>query len=315
MTSQQITNAQNDNEKSESLGVLLKILSVVAFATMNGLAKYLDGSIPLPQLVFFRSSIALIPLTIFLLWRHEFPSALKTNNPWGHVKRCVIGTCGMFSAFKVLELLPIAEATALNYLSPIFLVILAMFLLKETVTPRRWIGVACGVGGLLLISLPKFTLFSPEVSGADNSQAILGVGVGVMTAFLIAGAMLQVRQLTKMGEHTGAITFYFTITSTLISAVVMLSQTDNWITPEPWQWLCLIGVGFAGGMAQILMTTAFQYAEASALAPFDYLAIVFAVIIGFVVFAEVPDLMFWLAMPLIIGGAVIAKPRVTRTKK
>lgn len=123
--------------------------------------------------------------------------------------------------------------------------------------------------------------------------------------------MLQVRQLTQMGENAGAIVFYFAITSTVMGAMVMLatsvSNGNGMLMPQPWQWACLIGIGLIGGLAQIAMTLAFKYAQASALAPFDYLAIVFSVIIGFVVFDEVPDAMFWLAMPLILLGAMVAK--------
>ncbi len=303
---------QQAPRQNEKLGIFLKILSVLAFAIMGGLAKYLQGSIPLPQLVFFRSFIALIPLTIFLLSTGSFSAGLKTNNPWGHVKRCLIGTVAMFFAFEVLDLLPIAEATALNYLSPIFLVVLAMLFLKEQITLRRWLGVSCGVMGLLVMSLPKFSLFSANTAVESSQQAMIGIGVGVLSAFLIAMAMLQVRQLTQMGENAGTITFYFAIVSSVISGMVTLSSSANHVAPEPWQWLCLTAIGLAGGMAQILMTSAFKYAEASALAPYDYLAVVFAVIIGFVVFSEVPDMAFWLAMPLIIGGAVIARPVKTK---
>ncbi len=301
--------SQSSPRKTEGLGILLKIASVLAFTTMSALAKYLDGSVPLPQLVFFRSAVALIPLTIFLLWTHEFPSALKTKHPWGHIKRCLIGTVAMFCAFEVLELLPIAEATALNYLSPIFLVVLAMLFLKEQVSLRRWLGVAFGIMGLLVMTLPKFSLFSGQAEMASDSNAMLGIMIGVLSAFLIATAMLQVRQLTQLGEHAGAITFYFAMTSTVISAVVMMSNPANRVALESWQLLCLSAVGFAGGLAQILMTTAFQHAEASALAPYDYLAVVFAVIIGFLVFSELPDGMFWFAMPLIIIGAMIARTK------
>lgn len=296
---------QNTQQKSESFGIFLKILSVLAFAIMGGLIKHLDGSIPLGQVVFFRSAVALIPLMIFLMWVSDFPSGLKTKNPWGHVARCVIGTCAMFSAFKVLELLPLAEATALNYLNPIFLVVLAMLFLKEQVSIRRWLGVGFGIAGLLLITIPKFSL------AAYGSQSMYGIGLGVLTALLIAAAMLQVRQLTQMGENPGAITFYFAITSTVMGAVVMLasSNSNGILMPEQWQLACLIGIGLIGGLAQISMTLAFKYAQASALAPFDYLAIVFSVIIGFVAFDELPDTMFWLAMPLILFGAMVARGR------
>lgn len=296
------TNKQSAQEH-EHLGIMLKVLSVFAFSIMAGLIKFLDGTVPLAQVVFFRSAVALIPLVLFLMWLGDFPSGLKTQHPWKHVRRCVIGTCAMFSAFEVLALLPIAEATALNYLNPIFLVILAMFFLKEQVSKRRWIGVGLGITGLMLMTIPKFSF-----AEHTDTTTLLGMGLGVLTALLIAAALLQVRQLTQMGENPGAIAFYFAITSSVFGAIAMIIQLDGQVMLAPWQWVCLFAIGLIGGFAQIAMTIAFKHAEASALAPYDYLAIVFAVIIGFVVFDEVPDMLFWLAMPLIILGAVIAKP-------
>lgn len=292
----------NEIKKSESLGILLILISVLAFNVMGGLIKYLDGSIPLPELVFFRSFIALAPLILFLMWTGDFPSGLKTKQPLKHIIRCLLGTFAMFCTFKVLELLPIAEATTLKYLSPIFLVMLAILFLKEQVSAKRWLGVGLGLSGLLLMTLPNFSLL-PE----SNHNTLLGIALGVLGALCTAGARLQIRQLTQMGENAGAIAFYFAITSSAVGLLGMIGMMGEFQSPKLWQWVCLIAIGLIGGLAQITMTLAFKYAQASVLAPFDYFGIVCSVIIGFVVFAELPSLSFWLAMPLILLGAFVAK--------
>lgn len=287
------------NDAPELYGISLRIASTVCFAIMVGLIKYLGGAIPLGQVVFFRSAVALIPLMIFLLMTSDFPAGLKTKYPWKHITRCVLGTLAMFFSFATLRYLPIAEATAISYLSPVFIVILAIVLLKEQVSIRRWLGVACGVIGLIIMTVPSFSLPS-------GNNTLIGLMLGLISALLIAAAMLQVRQLSKMGENSAAIAFYFALTSTVMGFIVMLS---NWQLPTLTQWVCLIGIGLIGGIAQILMTVAFKYAEASAMAPYEYLSIIWAVIIGMVAFGEVPNWVFWIAMPLILFGGFIAKPK------
>lgn len=287
------------NHSPELYGIGLRIASTICFAIMAGMIKYLGEGIPLGQVVFFRSAVALIPLMMFLLMTSDFPAGLKTQYPWKHITRCVLGTLAMFFAFATLRYLPIAEATAISYLSPVFIVILAIVLLKEQVSARRWLGVACGVIGLGIMTVPSFSL-------PAGSNALIGIMLGLTSALLIAAAMLQIRQLSKMGENPAAIAFYFALTSTVMGFIVMLS---NWQLPTLTQWVCLIGIGFIGGIAQILMTMAFKYAEASAMAPYEYLSIIWAVIIGVVAFGEVPNWVFWIAMPLILFGGFIAKPR------
>lgn len=291
----------NSREKqvSERFGIGLRILSGIGFALMAGMIKYLNQSIPLGQVVFFRSFVALIPLVVFLMMNADFPSGLRTKHPWKHVIRCVLGTLAMFFVFAALRYLPVAEATALGYLSPVIIVVLAAILLKEYVSIRRWLGVFFGVCGLLVLTVPNFSV------SADR-DTLIGIGCGFISAFLIAGALLQVRELSKMGENSGAIAFYFALTSSVISAVTLCF---DWQTPTLTQGLFLLGIGLSGGISQILMTVAFKYAEASAMAAYEYLSIVWAVIIGFVAFDEVPDVMFWIAMPLILLGAIIAQPR------
>ncbi len=269
---------------------------------MAALIKYLNHSIPLAEVVFFRSIVALVPLMIFLLMTSNFPAGLRTQHPWQHVSRCLLGTLAMFCMFATLRYLPIAEATTVSYLSPVILVIFALVFLKETVSRRRWLGVCCGIVGLCMMTLPNFS--------ADSSRdTLIGIAVGVLAATMMAAALLQVRQLSKMGENPGAIALYFALTSTVMGGVLMLG---HWVMPTLAQWLCLLGIGLLGGIAQIFMTLAFKYAEASAMAPYEYLSIVWAVIIGFVVFDEVPNAVFWLAMPLILLGAIIARPKSQR---
>ncbi len=283
----------------EQWGIVLKIGSGICFAAMFAIIKWLGGTVPLGEVVFFRSFFAMIPLVAFLLITSDFPAGLKTRYPGKHLVRCVLGTLAMFFAFATLRYLPIAEATAISYLSPVILVILAALFLKEAVNRKRLLGVGLGLLGLALMTLPNF-------SATADSQTLIGVGLALMSAILIAAALLQVRQLSKMGENAAAIAFYFALTSTAMGIVTIFA---GWSMPSLSEWMLLISTGLLGGVAQILMTLAFKYAEASAMAPYDYLSIVWAVLIGIVFFGEIPGAFFWLAMPVILLGAYVARPK------
>ena len=138
---------------NEGLGITLRILSTLAFAAMGLCVKALGGSVPLGQVVFFRSAVALVPLVLFLWWRGEWPRGLATARPLGHVGRCLMGATAMFTSFAAIRLLPLAEATMLSYLTPVMLVLLALIwrmwaqFRQRTIQPavarvdRAWDGV------------------------------------------------------------------------------------------------------------------------------------------------------------------------------
>ncbi len=288
-----ITTTQN-----EPLGIILRILSGVTFSLMFAIIKYLGDTVPLGQVVLFRSAFALVPLIIFLLWQGGFPNGLRTKRPMGHFWRSFFGTIAMFAVFMTVRYLPIAEATTLTYLSPIILVILATTLLKETISPRRWAGVMLGLFGLLVMTTPRFSVHG-------DYRTLLGIGFGILGATLIAAALLQIRHLTLQGEKSATIAIYFALSTTIAGA---LTAVAGWVQPTAIQWFCLIGTGFLGGVAQLLMTLSLSYASASSLAPYEYLAILWAVLISMFFFNEVPTIFFWLALPLILAGAIVAKP-------
>ncbi|MEM1345068.1 MAG: DMT family transporter [Pseudomonadota bacterium] len=281
----------------ETLGVLLRILSGVLFTGMAAAVKAVGDAAPLGQIVFFRSAIAMVPLVIFLWWRNEFPNGLLTQRPFGHLARCLLGGTAMFTSFATLQLLPIAEATMLSYLSPVMTVALAALLLGERPGLRRWGGVGLGIAGVAMLTAPRF--------GGEAPQ-LLGVGLGLATAALTAGALVQVRALSAT-ESPGAIAFYFA----LACAVAGLATAPfGWASPDALTWALLVATGLFGGAAHIAMTLSFRYAQASLLAPFEYLTILWAAAIGAAVFAETPGGAFLIAAPLVIAGAVLASPTI-----
>lgn len=284
----------------ETFGILLRIAATLAFAVMGACIKALGNAVPLGQVVFFRSAFALIPLVAFLWWSGTFPQGLATTRPFGHAARCLMGATAMFTSFATIRLLPLAEATMLSYLAPALMVLMGWALLGERMNLRRTGGVALGLAGGTAFSLPA-------LSGSLPDGALLGLVLGVVTAILTAGALIQVRRLTMLGEAAGAIAFWFATVSALAGAATL---PLGWTKPDSLQLLLLLGAGLSGGVAHILMTLSFRHAEAAALAPYEYLSILWAVAIGLTVFTELPGWSFVLAAPLILSGAVIAAPSV-----
>lgn len=273
-----------------SSGILLRIGATFFFSVMVVFVKLLAGAVPLGQIIFFRSAVALIPLVLFLMWTKEFPKGLYTKRPLAHVLRCALGCAAMFASFASLAYLPMAHASIYGYLAPLIAVILAAILLNETVTAVRWMSVAIGFVGMLVLVVPELT--SEEL----DKTYLTGASLALMMAAFTAGAKIQTRSLA-LTENAGAIAFYFALTCALVGLATVV---NGWLTPTAEQLIYLIGAGLAGGVAHIMMTLALQQAEVSKLAPFEYLALVFAVIADASVFNVIPSLNFYGATAIIL---------------
>ena len=154
-------------------GIALKVASTLVFTAMSTLIKLVSDRYPVGEIVFFRSSLALIPVAAWVGWR-EFPFIFRTTRFPGHVVRSVAGSASMFCSFSALSLLPIADATAISYASPLLTVIFAVILLHEKVHAYRWSAVAVGLFGVLVI-LSDY--FGPE-AGAVSARRHAGSRAG-----------------------------------------------------------------------------------------------------------------------------------------
>ncbi|SDX97021.1 EamA domain-containing membrane protein RarD [Ruegeria halocynthiae] len=277
---------------TQTTGILLRIGSTFFFTLMVIFVKLLADDVPLGQVVFFRSAVALIPLVLFLAWTQEFPSGLRTNRPMAHVARCVLGCAALFASFASLKFLPLAHASIIGYLAPVIAVILARVLLDEYVTGRRWIAVGLGFSGMLILVAPRLT-----ATTVDQAY-LIGACLALAMAILTAGAKVQIRNLAQT-ENAGAIAFYFALTCSIAGLVTAFW---GWVRPDLTQLTYLCGAGIAGGIAHIMMTLALQHSEISKLAPFEYLSLIFAVIADLVLFSIVPGGTFYLSTILILAA-------------
>ncbi|THV20549.1 DMT family transporter [Peteryoungia ipomoeae] len=290
------SSANADPLNRPALGIFLRILSGALFAAMAVFVKAVSVDVPVGQIVFFRSAFALIPLVVFLWIRGEFPGGLATKRPLDHLLRSALGTAAMFASFASIARLPLAEATLLGYLSPVFTAIAGVIILSERATVWRAAGVLLGTVGVVALVWPEL-----GQTAADETR-LIGYGFGLLMGLLTAFALIMVRSLSRT-ESPGAIAFYFVVAS---MAGGIATLPFGWATPSLNQLLYLVGAGIFGGFAHICMTLAFRYTEASRLAPFEYLAIVWPILADLILFGEPLTHPFLLALPLVLSGAAVA---------
>ncbi|MDQ2089526.1 DMT family transporter [Marimonas arenosa] len=279
-------------------GIGFKLASVMTFITMASLIKATADHVPPGEAVFFRSFFA-IPVIIGWLWvRGDLRTGLKVTSPMGHFWRGFVGTTAMGLMFAGLGLLPLPEVTAIGYAAPILTVVFAAMFLNETVGVFRLSAVGLGLVGVLIVLSPRLTAFSGET--VETTQA-LGALVVLAGAGCAALAQVYVRKLVQT-EQTSAIVFFFSLSATIFS---LMTLPFGWVVPAPWEALLLILAGLVGGLGQILLTSAYRYADASVVAPFDYASMLFALVIGYVVFQEVPT------GPMLTGAGIVIFAGVT----
>ncbi len=288
-------------------GILLKTLSTLAFTAMSIGVRAAAPTCPVAEIVFFRSAFALVVLGIWLGGNGGFPGHLATRRPLGHLGRGLSGSAGMFANFLSLSLLPLADATAYFYASPIFVTLIAALGLREKVHVSRWVAVVIGFGGVLVMLSDHFGLVAAAKSQQLRPAEALGATVALSGAGFAALSIIQTRRLT-LSEHTGAIVFYFTCLTTVVGAVVLaLAQvwpvgvlaSQAFVAPGAREWGALAVIGVSGGVAQILATQSYRYADASLLASFDYLAMLWALLASLAFFDQ------WPSSVVLAGAAAI----------
>jgi len=273
-------------------GIALKLCSVLIFIVMSALVKVVAERVPVGETVFFRSLLAIPVILAWLAMRGELRTGLRTRNPVGHLWRGLAGTLSMGLNFAALAYLPLPEVTALSYAAPLLTVILASMFLGEEVRLFRLSAVLIGLVGVMIVLWPRLTILN---GGVVDGEAALGVTLVLTAALCTALAMVFIRKMAAL-ETTSAIVFWFAVTSTLLSLTTL---PFGWVMPTMGEAALLVTVGLLGGTAQIFMTQAFREADASVIAPFDYASMIFALVIGYVFFSEVPT------GAMLVGSAIV----------
>jgi len=277
----------------------LKLLSALLFAAMSAFVRQLGDVVPVGQLVFFRSACAIPPVLLIYAIRGELASAVYTSRPLGQLGRGALSVGGMFTNFSALTRLPLADATAISFASPLITVALAAVILKERVRAYRWTAVLVGFAGVIVMLIPHFDISHYAAAGA-MSAATIGSILALVSAFCNAGTVIQTRRLTQ-SETTSSIVFYFSLVTALAGA---LTLPFAWLTPTFSQLAMLISLGIFGGVAHIFLTESYRHATASVVAPFDYSAMLWALLLGYWVFGELPSALVYVGAIIVAGAGL-----------
>ncbi|WP_435609595.1 DMT family transporter [Pseudomonas knackmussii] len=254
-------------------GILLVILATSLFSTHDALSKYLSGFYPILLVVWARYLVhTLLMAGIFL--PQSGLRVLRSRRPLLQVVRalCLLGTSLLFTTG--LQYIPLAEATAVNFLAPLLVTALSVPLLKEKVSAGQWAAVSVGFSGVLAIVHPGGELFTPAV--------LLPLGSALCFCFY----QLLTRKLAGVDSPTTSNFFAGLLNTALTTAMVPFV----WHTPSLGHALMMIALGTCGMSAHLFLTQAFRHAAPALLAPFGYCQIVFAGLIGWLIFSHVPSL-------------------------
>lgn len=259
---------------SNIMGIFWMILAGLFFSAMVGLIKQLGHRIPSYEIVFFRSTIQVMVLTV-VLWRIGFVAALKTERPLLHGFRTLIAVLLINCNFYAFTKLPIAEVTAIGFSRNLFLALLAVPILAEKVTTPRLIALVVGFGGILLIARPG--------GGSFDGVMLIALAGAALGAIM----MIMIRKLTTTDSNIVMMT-YPAVGIVLATAI---PTAVSWVDPTTHEFFLLILMSLLGIVGQWSMIQAFRLGEATAISSAGYTRIVFATVIGYIFFAELPDAM------------------------
>lgn len=263
-------------------GAIWMIGAGFCFAAMNAIIRVLSTEIHPFEVAFLRNLGGLAFMLPWLL-RTRF-RGLRTSNQRLYLGRSFISVLSMLTWFTALAIMPLAEAVALSFTAPLFATICAVIILGEVVRARRWTALAFGFLGAMIIVRPGL-------------EAVTWAQVLVLLSCVFAAlSTILTKQLTRT-ESTNAIVTYMTIYAMPISLVPALFV---WSMPSATMWLWVAALGLSGTLGHQMVTRAFAVADASALAPYDFVRLPFVALIAWLAFAEAPDAWTW------VGAAVIA---------
>lgn len=259
--------------KDERRGETLLVLSALAFSAMSVQVKLAGRELPVAMLVLARGVVTLVMSVAWL--------SAKRIHPWGTnklglVQRALFGTGALACYFYAVDALPLAEATVLHYLNPVFVAIIAALFLGERADRRLLAAIALALTGTVLVARPGF-LF-----GTAAPLGTLGVVVALGSAFLSACAYATVRKLART-EHADVIVFYFALFAAPIALPFALA---SWVWPSPSGWLLMLGLGVATQLGQTFMTRGLARVPAARGTTIGYVQIVFAASWGVLLFGE-----------------------------
>ena len=269
------------------LGFLYMFMSICAFSLMDVIVKW-SVDYPIGQVLFFRGFFGII-FYFFVIPRERINNFYQTKRPGLHALRCLAGLIALLSIFIALRKLPLATVVSISFAAPIFTTILSIFLLSEKVGIFRWLAVIIGFIGILIITEPGIS----ELNIYYIFPIIFCLGLSYVA--------ITIRQLST-SEPAWLISFYFSLSITFLS---FLTIPQGWVMPNLNHFILLSLIGIFGGVANLWLSLSYKYSEVSLVTPLKYLALVFAVIFGYLIWEEVPTIKTLLGAFLVIISTLI----------
>ncbi|WGI22759.1 DMT family transporter [Amylibacter sp. IMCC11727] len=294
-------------ERSAAVGIFCA-LSATVFFSLNDLSiKFLSGDYPLHQIVFVRAAVALfITLAIIMPFDGGW-AALKTRRPKIHVLRGVCVVVANSAFFAGIAAMPLADASAIFFVAPLFITGLSVIVLGEYVGFRRWIAVVVGLIGVVIVVRP---------TGAGFTLVAL---LPALAALAYAGLQTMTRY-TGMSERASTMSFYIQLTFMVVTGVLALTLGDGryagseneaiefflrpWLMPPLRDGLIMLALGGVSACAGYLISQAYRGTDAGLVAPFEYTALLLAVFWGIVIWGEWPAFTTWIGIVLIAGSGI-----------
>ena len=272
-------------------------ISVCAFSLMDVIVKWSDDY-PVGQVLFFRGFCGIIPI-LFLIPKDRFLDFYKTDRPILHIKRCLAGLIAIVSIFVALRNLPLATVVSISFASPIFTTIFSIFLLNEKVGFYRWLAVFVGFIGIIIISEPGFS----SLNIYYIYPIIFCLGLSYVA--------IAIRKLSST-EPVWLISFFFSFSILIFS---FFSLYQKWIMPSFVDLILLSSIGILGGIANLWLSQSYKFSEVSLVSPLKYLALVFAIVFGYLVWDEIPTVKTLMGALLVILSSFIIFRRELSMKK
>ena len=278
------------------LGIACAVTGMLGISVMDACAKLLADGYAVSQIVLARNGVGAILVLLFVICMRRGFGRLRVHGMGLLALRIVFSLAAGFFFFTGLRYLPLADAFAIAFTAPLFITALSVPLLGEQVGIRRWTAVVVGFLGVLVIVQPGTSSFRIEV--------LLPLGAALSYALTMIVSRRMTRDMT-----TSAIMFWSSLGAALAALTLMPSQ---WLSPSFDDLMLFLFMGLVGTIGMTLITQGYRFAPASVIAPFDYSSLLWAVLLGWLIWQDVPEPKVWFGASLLIGSGLYIFQRETR---
>jgi len=284
---------------AHAVAALLVLVTAATASGMNCLIRLASAELHPFQIAFFRNLFGFLVILPFALYRAG-PGVFRAHRPGTLLLAALVNCCSMLSFFSAVAILPLNELTALSFTQPLFQTIGAAVLLGEIVRRARWVGTAIGFLGVLVVARPGSEAFSP---------AALLVLFGASS---YAGVSIIIKSISTVESSFTTVLYV----SGLMSLITLPVAATVWTWPTPETFGLLVAIGAMGTLGWFTFAQAFKLADASALAPYDFMRLPFVAVPAYLFFAEVPDLWTWVGAGIIFGAsALVTRAETLRVRQ